>query len=175
MHACMFLCIVLCMHACFCAWFCACMHVFVHIHACMHVFVHSFVHACMFLCAFCWPIFPKSKNAKNCTKEAAQSSNPFHLNPKGGNRPSRIFLAHFPEIEKCQKLHQRSPPELKPLPFEPEGGKSTLAHLLGTFSRNRKIRTQDPKTQGPTRGTQETPGQNLAKKLAKNRTKFSPK
>merc|ERR1712051_912181 len=89
-----------------------------------------------------WHIFPKSKNAKICIKEAAPSSNPFHLNPKGGNRPSRIFLAHVPEIEKCQKLHQRSRPELNPLPFEPEGGKSTLARLFGPFSRNRRI----PKT-----------------------------
>ena len=68
-------------------------------------------------------------------------------------RPSRIFLAHFPEIEKCQKLHQRSRPELKPLPFEPEGGKSTLAHLFGPFSRNRKCEKyylrHKVSTQGP--------------------------
>merc|ERR1712051_709721 len=47
-------------------------------------------------------IFQKSKNAKNCIKEAPQSSNPFHSNPKGGTRPSRIFLAHFPEIENAK-------------------------------------------------------------------------
>merc|ERR1712242_546502 len=50
-----------------------------------------------------------TKNAKitkhqNCLIKASQSSNSVNTNPKGGNRPLRIFLAISSKMKKTRKI-----------------------------------------------------------------------
>ena len=79
------------------------------------------------------------KTPKNCLITASQSSNSVNTDPTGGNRPLRIFLRISPKIEKRQKLPHTSLPELKLRESGPDGGKSTLAHLLRCITQNQKM------------------------------------
>merc|ERR1712051_640648 len=88
------------------------------------------------------PIFQKSKNAKNCTKEAAQSSNPFHLNPKGEIDPRASFWPIFQKSKNAKNCTKEDPQSSNPFHSNPKGGNRPSRIFLGTFSRNRKT----PKT-----------------------------
>ena len=58
---------------------------------------------------------PKTRNKKNSFKEAAKSSNSVHMNPKGGNRLLRIFLARFFRtfLKSVKKLPRTPDPSIR--------------------------------------------------------------
>merc|ERR1711884_743409 len=65
--------------------------------------------------------FTQNQNTpNNFFTTASQSPNSVNTDPKGGNRPLRIFLAISPKIKKRRKLPHRSIPELQLREYGPE-------------------------------------------------------